>query len=126
MNRRGIHLCRGVKKTEREKGMETTVEAPAKLYPARAQLSGALEKYKQAGVEVSVFEARLARLELDEVEALNEVGTDEDEQCQRLVTIRSKRDVQARRVAHQREAVERALQSIEAAYKPAEMELNAL
>ncbi len=101
-------------------------EAPEKLFPGRARLADARTKYEQAGQGLSELEAKLARLETDEAEVLNNTALDEDEQCSRLVTIRAKKDVQGRRVSHAREEVSKALGVLEAALGPATMELNSL
>ncbi len=95
------------------------------LFPAVMQLSAALEKYRQANVEISVFEGKLARLERDESEVLNDIGADEESQVKRLGEVRIRKDVQTRRTAHQREAVSKALAALEATIGPATGELSA-
>jgi hypothetical protein len=102
-----------------------TMEAPGITFPAIAKLSNALTKYQQANTEVSAIEVRLARLEIDETDCLNDVTLDEDEQCSRLVTIRAKQDVQGKRVEHKRLEVSRVLGELEEAYPAAETEVSA-
>jgi hypothetical protein len=103
----------------------TTIEAPGISFPAMAALVDAREKYLQSNEEASALEAKLARLELDESEVLNDIGTDEESQCKRLAEVRIRKDVQARRTSHKRLEVSRVLGEFEGAYKPAETELSA-
>ena len=88
------------------------------LFPAVMQLSAALEKYRQANVEISVFEGKLARLERDESEVLNDIGADEESQVKRLGEVRIRNDVQTRRTAHQRDALSNALAALESPIGP--------
>jgi hypothetical protein len=106
-------------------GEPETTEAPATGFPAIAALSNELTRYQQANTEVSVLEAKLSRLERDEFEVLNDIGSDEEAQCKRLSEVRIRKDVQATRTAHQRGVVGKALGMLEEAYGPAEVELSA-
>lgn len=99
-------------------------EEAVTTFAAVAALSGALAKYQQANVEVSLLEGKLARLERDESEVLNDIGADEEAQCKHLGEVRIRKDVQTTRTAHKRGEVEKALRVLEEAYKPAEVEVS--
>jgi outer membrane murein-binding lipoprotein Lpp len=93
-------------------------------FPERDKLTGARDRYKELSTEVSVLEAKLARLERDESEVLGDVSADEETQCKRLAEVRIRKDVQARRTSHKRLELSRMLAEFEESYKPAEVELS--
>src|SRR6266446_102029 len=99
-------------------------ETAGTAFPAMAALVDAREKYRELNVEVSALEAKLAQIEVDEGEVLNDVGVDEETQCKRLAEVRIRKDVQARRTSHKRLEVSRMLGEFEGAYEPAEAELS--
>jgi hypothetical protein len=109
-------------------GKPERAEPAAKPFAARDKLSGALEKYQQLNTELSGFEAKLARLEVDEAEALDESAssTDEEGGYERLGEIRLRIEVHGKRVGHKRQEVAKSLAALEAACKPLETDLNGL
>jgi hypothetical protein len=123
-------LPAGLNKQNEEQEMENAVttlageEQTAAGFPATAALVESRDRYLQANEEASVLEAKLARLELDESEVLNDIGADEETQCKRLAEVRIRKDVQARRTSHKRLEVSRVLGEFEGAYPAAEAELS--
>lgn len=106
-------------------GEPETSELPGICFPALAELVERRTKYLRSSEEASALEAKLARLELDESEVLNDIGADEETQCKRLAEVRIRKDVQARRTSHKRLEVTRMLAAFEEAYPAAELELSA-
>jgi hypothetical protein len=106
-------------------GEPETIEVPGIAFPAIAALVEARRKYLRSNEDAIALEAKLARLQIDESEALNDIGADEESQGKRLGEIRLRVEVHGKRVSHKRLEVSRLLGEFEELYKPAELELSA-
>jgi hypothetical protein len=117
-----------VRTTNDNEAMETTIEATTETEPVRFPktelLAQSIRHYQLAGEEAAALEAKLARMEIDEEAILSDTTADEDEQCQRLAEVRTKKDVTARRTSHKRLEVSRLLNELEESFSPAESEVR--
>lgn len=107
-----------------EQVVTTLAGKPETTFPERGKLAGVLKRYRELNTEASGLESKLARLERDEAEVLNEVGVDEEAQARALGEIQSRIEVTRKRIGHKNEELSKALGALEAAIGPATVELN--